>query len=315
MRKVTITRAHHHRRRSGRMRITRMELARSFWLSLCLLPAVALIACDHRHGGHHYTPDYAAPATPRGLWSITQDERVELEWYPNEEEDLAGYRIYRNDRPTGYYDRIATVGRRTTRFLDDRVTNGETYYYAIAAIDESDNESELSEELVHDTPRPEGFDLPLSNAAREPRDAGYDFSRYRILDAEDIDADIYFWFTEEDGYWMVATEREEDVFTDIQDDGFRDLDSVDWAPEDGWSPTGDVRLIEGHSYVVWTWDDHYAKFRVRSLSPNEVVIDWAYQSDRGNQQLRAPTPLSPREGSGSRQHRAGLKAEVNNVEK
>jgi hypothetical protein len=294
------------------MRITRMGLARSSWLSLCLLPAVALIGCDDRHGPH-YQPDHKAPATPRGLWSITMDERVELHWYPNEESDLDGYRIYRNDRPSGYYDRIATVGRRTTRFVDDRVINGETYYYAIAAFDDAGNESDLSEELVHDTPRPEGFDLPLSNAARNPRDAGYDFSRYRIVHAEDLDADIYFWFTEEDGYWMIATEREEDVFTDIQDDGYRDLDSVDWAPDDGWSPTGDVRLIEGHSYVVWTWDDHYAKFYVRSLSPQEVVIDWAYQIDRGNQELRAPGPFPPRQGSGSRQHRAGLKAEVRNV--
>lgn len=314
MRRETITRAHHRRLTTDRMRNPRREWGRRFWLPLFLLPAVALTACDHRHGSH-YKPDYKAPATPRGLYSITQDERVELLWYPNEESDLAGYRIYRNDRPSGYYDRIATVGRRATRFVDDHVVNGKTYYYAISAVDESGNESDLSPELVHDTPRPEGFDLPLSNAARDRRRAGYDFSRYRIVDAEDLDADIYFWFTPEDGYWMIATERSDDVFTDIQDDGYRDLDSVDWAPADGWSPTGEVRLIQGHSYVVWTWDDHYAKFRVRSLSPREVVIDWAYQIDRGNQELRVPTPVPPRSGSGQRQHRAGLKAEVSDVTK
>ncbi|MCA9727080.1 MAG: hypothetical protein KC729_05300, partial [Candidatus Eisenbacteria bacterium] len=67
------------------------------WLALCLLPAVALTGCDPEDACC-YEPDHHAPAAPRGLYTITQDERVELLWYPNGESDLDGYRIYRNDR-------------------------------------------------------------------------------------------------------------------------------------------------------------------------------------------------------------------------
>ena len=81
---------------------------------------------------------------------------------------------------------------------------------------------------------------------------------------------------------------------DIQDAGYRTtLDGVDFAPIVGWSPSGSVEVIVGHCYIVWTRDDHYAKFRVTevrpatSTSPSQVVFDWAYQVDAGNRELRA----------------------------
>jgi hypothetical protein len=69
-------------------------------------------------------------------------------------------------------------------------------------------------------------------------------------------------------------------------------------------------LVEGHVYVVWTWDDHYAKVRVVSISPNSVVLDWAYQVDRGNPELRVPGSVgndvsAKPAGGGLRVHRVG----------
>jgi hypothetical protein len=79
-----------------------------------------------------------------------------------------------------------------------------------------------------------------------------------------------------------------DLQTDIQDMGWAsNLDAIDFAPSAGWSPSGTVELIPGHCYVVWTRDDHYAKFRVTSLSSTAVVFDWAYQTDPANGELRA----------------------------
>jgi hypothetical protein len=46
-------------------------------------------------------------------------------------------------------------------------------------------------------------------------------------------------------------------------------------------------LIPGHCYLVWTRDNHYAKFRVTGLSPTVVSFDWAYQTDPGNPELHA----------------------------
>jgi len=282
---------------------------RRIWLPLLLLSMVSLSAChwhDDDDDYYDHGPDYRAPAVPQGLFSITGDEVVDLQWISNTESDLDGYRIYRNDTPTGYFDRIGTVGRRATTYTDRGVRNGETYYYAIAAFDHSGNESDLTEDRIFDTPRPEGFDLGLENADRDPEGAGYDFSRRDIIDFRDRDADIYFWYTEDDGYWMVATERSDEDYSDIQDAGYQRIENVDWAPDGGWAPTGDVPLIEGHTYVVWTWDNHFAKFRVLDLAPSRVTVDWAYQTDHGNPELSIPLPFGSKgAGGGDRVHRVG----------
>jgi hypothetical protein len=76
--------------------------------------------------------------------------------------------------------------------------------------------------------------------------------------------------------------------TEIQDAGWaQSLDAVDFAPSAGWSPSGSVELVAGHCYVVWTHDDHYAKFRVTTVGPHRVQLDWAYQIDPGNRELGA----------------------------
>ena len=107
---------------------------------------------------------------------------------------------------------------------------------------------------------------------------------------------------------MVATERSDSEYTDIQDAGYIGLEDVDWAPEEGWALTGEVPLIEGHSYVVWTWDDHYAAFRVASISPERVLVEWAYQTDEGNPELLLPgiagTAVKEADG-GRREHQKG----------
>ena len=60
--------------------------------------------------------------------------------------------------------------------------------------------------------------------------------------------------------------------------------------------TGEVELIPGHVYVVWTRDDHYAKFRVVSIGPSQVTLDWAYQIAPGNQELKQGAPARPARG-------------------
>jgi hypothetical protein len=77
------------------------------------------------------------------------------------------------------------------------------------------------------------------------------------------------------------------------------------APDRGWSPTGDVRVIAGHTYVIWTWDDHYAKIRVTSVTGSRVVFDWTYQLQPANPRLKrvasdTRTILSSRSGLASR---------------
>ena len=42
----------------------------------------------------------------------------------------------------------------------------------------------------------------------------------------------------------------------------------------------------GHTYVIWTWDNHFAKIRIKSISNERVVFDWAYQLLEGEQLLK-----------------------------
>ena len=69
------------------------------------------------------------------------------------------------------------------------------------------------------------------------------------------------------------------------------LDEISWAPPDGWVLSTDgLELVEGHTYVIWTWDGFYAKLRVTNLDDDDeyVDFDWAYQVDHDNPELMRP---------------------------
>ncbi len=223
--------------------------------------------------------DVTPPAIPTGVRSVTGDSQVQLVWNPNVEEDLACYRIYWSPAPAGPYEFMAETD--IPRFVDRDVDNGVTYFYAVTAVDVAGNESELSLELIHDTPRPAGTDLVLWRASGPSWElSGYDFSSYVRRPWSSVDADMYFNL-ESGRPAMVAS----DPATDLQDAGYAQLDDLDWAPPAGWTGEDRVTLIEGHCYYVWTRDDHYAKFRVTDLNLERVVIDWAYQIDKSNPEL------------------------------
>src|SRR5262245_22683172 len=253
--------------------------------------ALGLAGCNHATDSVRPT-DVTPPAAPRGLYSTTGDGQVTLRWLANTEGDVAGYRVYESQCATGPacpYDRVGSTS--STQFSVTGLSNGVTRFFAIAAVDNAGNESELSYEVIFDTPRPAGSAL-LTNFVdvNGTVASGWDFSAFANRPFDNAATDIYFGYNGS-VYQMFA----KDLITDIQDAGFAStLDAVDWAPSDGWSPTGTVELIPGHCYVVWTRDDHYAKFRVTGLfpaagpaSPAYVQLDWAYQTDTGNPELRA----------------------------
>jgi len=153
--------------------------------------------------------------------------------------------------------------------------------------------------VAYDTPRPEGSGVPLPNFRYDPARAGYDFSTYSVGPWDDQFTDIYFDFLDAVHYLVVWDD------TEIQDMGYTEsLSEIGSAPVAGWSPTKDVRLIPGHTYVVRTWDNHFAKVRVRSLSDANVTFDWAYQLQTGNTRLKQATERGPlRIGAGSASRR------------
>lgn len=180
----------------------------------------------------------------------------------------------------GRYDLIGSSSKAT--FIDRGARNGFTYYYAVTAYDFSGNESDLSKDVVYDTPRPEGYNVILQNRFLKPNLAGYDFSAYSVVYYDTDLTDLYVEYTSSGvPYFVVWTD------TDIQDMGYsKDLDEITVAPIQGWSPTKDAHLIFGHTYVIHTWDNHYAKVRATEIRLNSVRFDWAYQTAKGNPELK-----------------------------
>jgi hypothetical protein len=227
-------------------------------------------------------PDLTPPAPPHGLASVTGDGFVALSWNENTEGDVAGYRIYASTSYEGPYEHIGSS--HGPSFVDKGILNGETYYYAVSAYDLHGNESGLSHDVVYDTPRPEGYNVALRNFRADPSHAGYDFSTYSIGPYDDDYTDVFFESYNGTLYLDVWDDSE------IQDVGYTaSLYEVGYAPVTGWNPTKDARLVLGHTYIVRTWDRHFAKLRVTTLSADRVFFDWAYQLQSDNNRLKQGT--------------------------
>lgn len=242
-----------------------------------LITAISLAAFS---GCHKFVDfDTVPPGEPTGLYTETGDNFIELFWNDNRESDVAGYNIFVSSTYDGRYELIGSS--HSPYFLDNGARNGSTYYYAVTAYDFEGNESDLSKDVAYDVPRPEGYDVVVYDYRRYTGTSGYDFSRYAVVPYNDLYADMYFENYNGDLYMNVRTD------SDIQDLGpTSSLLDIKLAPASGWSSTHDVLLQPGHTYVVWTWDDHYAKFRVTSISSTRVVFDWAYQLQESNPMLK-----------------------------
>ena len=240
------------------------------------LPILLLFGCD---GGHAPDYDLTAPLPPVGITSTSLDHAVELRWIENQENDISGYNVYVSTSFRGRYELIGSA--RIASYVDRGAANGNTYYYAVTAYDFSGNESELSRDVAYDTPRPEGRNVVLSDRLRDPTRGGYDFSEYRVIHYDTDNTDVYLEIDSKNVPYFVVWED-----SDIQDMGYtKNIDEISAAPEGGWNPTKDASIVKGHTYVVWTFDNHFAKVRVTDVTATSVVLDWAYQTATGNPEL------------------------------
>ena len=270
---------------------------RNFLILAAAILGILAWGCDDRNDTY-YPHDNTAPPVPTGVGSITMDEAVELYWDPvvmdSHDDDLNGYRVYiSNDNHI--FDPVTTVGRDVTNYTFTSLINGHTYYFAVTSFDYRENESELSLETVYDTPRPEGFDQVIysfNDANPNYRQiSGFDFQSEVAVPWNHRDCDFYMEYdtTLQTFYlWVVDGYK-------IQDMGYTDnFDEITYAPNTGWSNFLYIEAISGHTYVILTADNHYAKVRItqRAFDPTfKLVFDWGYQIDAGNRELKIENPI------------------------
>lgn len=247
-------------------------------ISILLFLLLGITSCDNQNTNDYY--DNVPPNAPTGVQVLNGDNRVDLSWNNNRERDVAGYNVYYSDSYSGKYKLIGSTI--SNFYIDDGASNGILNYYAVTAYDYNNNESELSPDVAYATPRPEGFNQSIFDYNQFPDNSGYSFTTYSVV-AFDDSAYTDFFFDLYNGTPYIDVYKD----TDIQDMGATmDIYDIAFALQNGWSSTKDAVAIEGHTYVIWTWDNHFAKIRVKTITRDRIVFDWAFQLVAGNSQLK-----------------------------
>ena len=78
-----------------------------------------------------------------GTGSVPVNHSVTLSWNPDSS-PVAGYNVYRGSASAGPFSRINSALDVTTGFNDANVQSGQTYYYAVTAVNSSGLESGYS---------------------------------------------------------------------------------------------------------------------------------------------------------------------------
>ncbi|MCL5034206.1 MAG: T9SS type A sorting domain-containing protein [Bacteroidetes bacterium] len=90
----------------------------------------------------------SAPQTPQGVITVVGDRCVILHWNPVENQNVAGYYVFRQADGTGGY--VQLVGQPTwmTGFADKSVKNDTTYSYYVKAVNSSNQVSDSSSHVT-----------------------------------------------------------------------------------------------------------------------------------------------------------------------
>lgn len=100
--------------------------------------------------------DTFAPKAPSGVQAvfsgIAAQASIDLTWIPNEESDIAGYNVYRQEGSAAAV-KVNTSLVQTPAFRDARVRAGSEYSYLVTAVDARGNESPKSEPAKESVPQ------------------------------------------------------------------------------------------------------------------------------------------------------------------
>jgi hypothetical protein len=233
---------------------------------------------EYNNSGNGYY-DNTPPSAPANVSAFALDSEVEVSWDRSTSSDVAGYNVYYAYEYNGHYTLIGNT--KSNVYVDggsNGPANGVKYFYAVTAYDYNGNESDLSGTYAFAIPRPEGYNISLFDLNVNAAKGGYDFSDYLIVNYTDQYSDLFF--EQYDGKYYLDVWED----SDIKDMGATyDITDITIAPVSGYvsQVAGDnikyAEAIAGHTYVIRTWDNHFAKVRISQIASDRVVFDWAYQ--------------------------------------
>ncbi len=253
---------------------------------------IMFIGCSSDDDGYITEVVDYPPDAPQNVYSVTGDGEIILVWDNNNESDLRGYAVYVGYEEEGYYNYI---GGTILNYYIFSIENGQTRYFAVAALDEYGNESELSFDTVWDTPRPEGFNrlayaMFYDDVWSNSDLCGVDFSNYNSSLTQDYDHesnDIFFDIVDGQIYINVYNTDDTDISAYGETEYLTDVDFV--YDDTEWDADGYYPVIKDYSYIVWTWDNHFAVIKIEEVFEDKIIYSWAYQLEEGNPQLKAST--------------------------
>jgi hypothetical protein len=109
------------------------------------------------------TPGSRPPAMPGAIHVIGGYGRAIVRWPQVEEDDVAGYRVYRSASPDGPFQIITPRPTPIARFFDQATVTGQRYCYTAAAVDVYGNEGPRSPVACATVVDVDASNLPMLN--------------------------------------------------------------------------------------------------------------------------------------------------------
>ena len=240
------------------------------------------------------------------VMSVSLDNAVQLSWPATvrlaNPSTFSYYRVYSTtaDINTWTCDNTRWALEGTTiseDFISSGLANGVPLCFAVTVMSLDGHES-ISSPPEHDTPRYDSRNVLLDAVSANAATSGFRFfdpatrTFGLVTDGTRTDLDFRVTIGTDSSVYLEPVRSDVSVAL-YSTSPTADLTSIDVAPPDNQFSATPIQAVPGYGYVFrLTLSDgtHYGAVRVTHVGKDYVILDWSYQSDPGNPELRWVRP-------------------------